>query len=196
MFRLYSRVSSKSQDSRGQDADLKRFAADKQTAWYRDKFTGTSMDRPAWNKLTSDLQSGDTLVCWRLDRLGRTAAGLAKLFEELQAQRMNLISLRDNVDLSTASGRLMAHVLASVAAYETEVRRERQLAGIEAAKAQGKRWGGSEKGRRLVVTDEQVKAIRRMQTEGTAKTAMARATGLSRPTIYAILASLGKKPTL
>ena len=187
MLRIYSRVSSKSQDSRGQDADLKRYAVGQACTWYRDKFTGKSMDRPGWNRLNADLQTGDTLVCWRLDRLGRTAAGLAKLFEELQAKRINLISLRDNVDLSTASGRLMAHVLASVAAYETEIRRERQLAGIEAAKAQGKRWGGSAKGRRLTVTDEQVAAIKKMQVEGASKAAMARATGLSRPTVYAII---------
>ena len=87
----------------------------------------------------------------------------------------------------------MAHVLASVAAYETEIRRERQLAGIEAAKAQGKRWGGSVKGRRLTVTDEQVGAIKKMQVEGATKAAMARATGLSRPTVYAVLGQLSVK---
>jgi hypothetical protein len=60
----------------------------------------------------------------------------------------------------------MAHVLASVAAYETEVRRERQLAGIAAAKAAGKTWGGSEKGRLLTVTKEQVAAVKRLSKQG------------------------------
>jgi len=82
---------------------------------------------------------------------------------------------------------LIANVLASVAAYENEVRSERILAGQEAARAAGKRWGGSQQGRRLKVTDEQVRAIQRMHGEGESKAAIARATGLSRPTVYAVL---------
>lgn len=81
----------------------------------------------------------------------------------------------------------MANVLASVAAYETEVRAERVLAGQAAARAAGKRWGGSKKGRRLKVTTEQVAIIERMHAEQTKIAAIARATGLSRPTIYAVL---------
>jgi DNA invertase Pin-like site-specific DNA recombinase len=82
---------------------------------------------------------------------------------------------------------MMANVLASVAAYENEVRTERILAGQDAARAAGKRWGGSEKGRKLRVTAEQEATIRRMNAEGAGKAAMARATGLSRPTVYAVL---------
>ena len=84
---------------------------------------------------------------------------------------------------------LLANVLASVAAYENEVRSERIRAGQAAARASGKRWGGSQKGRRLTVTDEQVATIRRMDEEGESKAAMARATGLSRPTVYRLLAT-------
>ena len=128
------------------------------------------------------------ILVWRLDRLGRTAAGLTALFEDIQRRSVGFESLRDKIDLSTAAGRLMANVLASVAAYENEVRSDRILAGQAAARASGKTWGGSEKGRRLKVTDEQVATVRRMSTEGESKSAMARATGLSRPTIYSLLA--------
>jgi DNA invertase Pin-like site-specific DNA recombinase len=76
-----------------------------------DQFTGTTMGRPGMLKLMSDLQKGDidTIVCWRLDRLGRTAAGLTALFEDLKQHKCNLISLKDNLDLSTPAGRLNAN---------------------------------------------------------------------------------------
>lgn len=147
------------------------------------------MERPGWNKLKAAMDAGHVskIVVWRLDRLGRTAAGLTTLFEELQRRNVQFESLRDKVDLSTPAGRLLANVLASVAAYENEVRSERILAGQAAARAAGKTWGGSRKGRRLSVTDEQIAAVKRMNGHGETKAAMARATGLSRPTIYSIL---------
>jgi DNA invertase Pin-like site-specific DNA recombinase len=188
---LYLRVSSKAQDTASQEPDLKRYAAgqDEPCDWYRDTFTGKSMDRKGWNRLMADVQAGTVgkVICWRLDRLGRTAKGLTALFEELIQRKVNLVSLRDGIDLNTAAGRLMAHVLASVAQYETEVRAERVLAGQAVARARGKRWGGSKPGRRLKVTDEQVRAIGRMAGEGAKVAAIARATGLTRPTIYAYL---------
>ncbi len=67
-------------------------------------------------------------------RLLYCVSGLSRLFEELQQRKVGLVSLRDGLDLNTAAGRLMAHVLASVAAYELEVKTERQLAGIDAAR--------------------------------------------------------------
>jgi DNA invertase Pin-like site-specific DNA recombinase len=113
------------------------------------------------------------------------------LFEDLQRRKINLVSIKDGIDLGTASGRLMANVLASVAAYENEVRSERIRAGQQVARAAGKRWGGSKRGRRLSVTDEQIACIVRLKREGTAVTAIARATGLSRPTVYDVLANNG-----
>ncbi len=190
---VYLRVSTRRQDTRSQEPDLKRwldaFGDGLPIRWFRDKASGKSMDRPGWNRLDAAIESGqvDKLVVWRLDRLGRTASGLTALFERLQQRRVTLVSIRDGLDLSTPAGRMLANVLASVAAYENEVRSERITAGQDAARAAGKRWGGSEKGRRLKVTDEQVATIRRMDAEGANKAAMARATGLSRPTVYAVL---------
>lgn len=110
------------------------------------------------------------------------------MFADLLERGVGLISLREGIDLGTPAGRLMAHVLASAAQYETELRAERVLAGQAAARAQGKKWGGSKKGRRLTVKPEQVETIRRMAAEGQPVAGMARATGLSRPTIYRVLA--------
>jgi len=190
---VYVRVSGRSQDTRSQTPDLERWAEsqDLPVRWYRDRTTGKSMDRPAWNRLEADILAGRvaTVAVWRIDRLGRTAAGLTRLFEVLQTRKVNLVSLKDGLDLSTPAGRLMANVLASVAAFETEVRGERVAAGQAAARAEGKTWGGSVKGWRRGTTEERVKTVRKLHKDGESVAAIARAVGLSRPTIYNILSS-------
>jgi len=189
---IYARVSTRRQDTRSQEPDLKRWAEaqDEPVRWYRDKFTGTTMDRPGWKKLEADIRAGkvEAVVVWRLDRLGRTARGLTALFDDLQSRHVGLISLREGLDLSTPAGRLMAHVVASVAQYETEIRAERVRAGQAVARAKGKRWGGSQKGRRVKVTPQQAKIIQRMKHEdGESVAVIARTVGLSRPTVYSVL---------
>ena len=170
---------------------MKRWAEaqDQPVKWYGDKFTGRTMDRPAWKKLEADLHAGRVarIAVWRLDRLGRTARGLTALFDELQCRQIGLVSLREGLDLSTPAGRLMAHVLASVAQYETEIRGERVRAGQAVARADGKRWGGSQSGRRVKVTELQIRMVRRMKHDGETVAAIARTLGLSRPTIYDVL---------
>ena len=101
---------------------LKKWASaqEDEVVWYRDKFTGKTMDRPGWNRLMAAVSAGNVskVVVWRLDRLGRTAKGLTALFDDLCNKKVGLFSLRTSLDLSTPAGRLMANVLASVAAYE------------------------------------------------------------------------------
>jgi len=154
--------------------------------WYKDNFTGKTMDRPGWNKLMDAVHAGKVarIIVWRLDRLGRTAKGLTALFDELKVRKVPLESIKDGLDLSKPAGLMIAHILASVAQYETEVRAERVLAGQAAARAQGKRWGGSKAGRRVKVTDEALATIKRMKAEKAKIAAIARATGLSRQTVY------------
>lgn len=190
---IYVRVSTRRQDTKSQEPDLRRwveaYSDNAPVKWYRDKATGKNMDRPGWKHLEADIAADkvSTLVCWRLDRLGRTASGLTALFDSLLARKVGLVSLKDGLDLSTPAGRLMANVLASVAAFETEVRAERIIAGQEAARAAGKRWGGSKKGRRVKVTAEQAATIIHLRQEGKKIAAIARATGLSRPTVYSVI---------
>lgn len=190
---VYARVSSKAQDLASQLPDLERWAganADERVVWYRDKFTGRTMDRPGFTRLMDGVRAGEVgrVVVWRLDRLGRTAKGLTALFEELRERKVNLVSLKDGLDLATPAGRLMANVLASVAAYETEVRAERIHAGLDAARAAGVRLGRPAGVRtRVKVTPEQEEAVRRLKAEGRKVAAIARATGLSRTTVYSVL---------
>jgi DNA invertase Pin-like site-specific DNA recombinase len=137
----------------------------------------------------ADVNAGKVarVVVWRLDRLGRTASGLTALFEDLLRLKVDLVSVKDGLDLETLAGRLMANVLESVSAYETEVRAERITAGQAVARAAGKCWGGSPPGRRLKVTAEQEALVRQLKGDGGKVAVIARTTGLSRPTIYRIL---------
>jgi DNA invertase Pin-like site-specific DNA recombinase len=190
---VYVRVSTSSQDMRSQIPDLEHwlqaYAGDTPVKWYRDKASGRTMARPGWEALETELRAGRVarVVVWRIDRLGRTAAGLVTLFEELARRSIGLVSVRDGLDLETPAGRLLANVMASVAAYETEVRGERQAAGIAAARAAGKRWGGRKTGDRWKVSEELAAAIRREAAAGTPKAAIARVVGVSRPTVYSVL---------
>jgi len=186
---LYVRVSKRNgQDVRSQLPDLERWAAaqDRPVRWYKDSFTGKTMDRPGWGRLQAAIDAADVyaVVVWRLDRLGRTAKGLTALFHDLREKKINLVSLKDGLDLSTAAGRLMANVLASVAQFETEVRAERILAGQAIARAAGKVLGGGKAGRRIRLSVEKERAIRQLHREGKPVAEIARVVGLSRPTVY------------
>ncbi|MCY2994533.1 MAG: recombinase family protein [Planctomycetota bacterium] len=167
---IYVRVSSKQQDHASQMPDLERWVAAQGGAvvWFRDKFTGRSMDRPGMDKLLGELRAGkvERIVVWRLDRLGRTTKGLCQLFDELGERKVDLVSLKDGFSLASPAGRLHARILASVAEYETEVRAERVAAGQAVARKKGKKWGGSKKGWRWKVTDDQLAAIHEMRAAG------------------------------
>lgn len=189
---MYVRVSTSGQDHASQLPDLEQYADGLRGVpfmWYRDTFTGRTMDRPGMGKLMQAIQSGHVsrVVVWRLDRLGRTAKGLCQFFDDLQERKIDLVSLRDGFSLESPAGRLHARILASVAEYETEVRAERVRAGQAAARAKGKTWGGSRKGRSLKVTPDQLAAIHVMAAQGKPIASIARITLLSRPTIYRAL---------
>ena len=190
---VYCRVSSRNQQTESQKPDLQRWVdayAAAQVIWYEDRYTGRTMDRPGWKRLVYEVESGrvSKLVVWRLDRLGRTARGLTALFDEFPRRGVGLVSVKDGLDLDTPAGRLMANVLASVAQYETEIRGERVRAGQSLARKRGKRWGGSDPGRLLYLSRDQVDLIVDLHQRGRSKAAIARACGVSRPTVYRILA--------
>jgi DNA invertase Pin-like site-specific DNA recombinase len=188
---IYIRVSSASQDVKSQEPDLTTWAKaqDQATTWYRDRFTGTTMDRPGLDKLLADARAGKvSKVCvWRLDRLGRTASGLLHLLDELQGLGIGFVSLREGIDLSTPAGRLMLVVLSGVSQYETEVRKERQLAGIAKAKAEGKTWGGRRAGTRVKLTQEKEALILQLHAQKKPVAVIARLVHLTRRTVYKAL---------
>jgi len=191
---IYTRVSTNKQDSRSQDLDLNAWATSQEAKgevikWYRDKSTGTNFERPGWKKLEADLATGKVskLVVWRLDRLGRTAGETIRLLDSLEPAGVGFLSLRDAFDSSTPTGKLMRNVLCSVAQFETEVRRERQMAGIAAAKEQGRYWGGRKVGTRITLTQEKEALCRKLKDEGTPVAEIARNLGIARKTVYVAL---------
>ena len=127
------------------------------------------------------------LVVWWLDRFGRTTRETITLLDRLESLGVKFVSIKDNFDPSTITGRLMRNILASFSAYETEVRKERQYAGIAAAKAQGKKWGGRPKGIRITLTKEKEHLCQKMKAEGNKVAFIARSLGLSRKTVYVAL---------
>ena len=188
---IYLRVSTKNQDTRSQEKELKAYASTREgeVVWFRDAATGTNFNRPGWLKLEEAINSGKIteLVVWRLDRLGRTVSATIALLDLIEAKRIKFHTLKDGFDSSTPAGKLMRNMLASFAAYETEVRKERQTAGIAAAKAQGKRWGGKKEGTisKKIAAKEQPVLL--MKAKGNNVSEIARALEIPRKTVYEIL---------
>ena len=189
---IYVRVSIKKQDHASQLPDLERFAKtlDGPVTWYKDTFTGKTMDRPGWNRLERDMRAGKVtqVVAWRIDRLGRTSSGLTRLFDELTARKVNLVLMREGIDLSTPAGRLMATVIAGMAQYETELRAERTVAGQTVAREKGVHMGRA-KGIHtpIKVTEEQREIVMRLASEDKPIAVIARTVSLSRNTVYGII---------
>jgi DNA invertase Pin-like site-specific DNA recombinase len=188
---VYARISPRLRDTAAQEADLRRWAKDQAgpVKWYRDRSDGATLDRPGLERLVQDVRAGKvaSVVVWRLDRLGRTARGLAALMGDLAAHKVKLVSVGDDLELAGPALRPMARVLEGVADYEAEERSERVMAGQKVARAEGRKWGGSRPGRRLKVTPQQEATILKQKAAGAKIAAIARETGLSRPTVYAIL---------
>ena len=194
---LYTRPARDRRQRQPQESELKAWILERRSEgypllnfrWYRGAAGGRGAGPGAWEQLVRDIEAGQIseLVCWRLDRLGRTCSELVKLFELLAKHQVNLISLKDQLDLSTPEGKRVVLTLASVALYESESRSERILAGQAAARRKGIRWGGSTKGRRLKVTPELEARVKRLQARGKPISHIAQETGLSRPTVYRVL---------
>jgi DNA invertase Pin-like site-specific DNA recombinase len=187
---IYLRVSTANQDLRSQEPDLKAWLTahgrGRPVRWYRDIFSGKTMRRPAMETLEADIVAGkvSTVVVWRVDRLGRTAAGVLAFLERLDVATVKFVAVRDGFDSDTPAGRLVRGVLAQVAAYEREVISDRIRAGIAKAKADGKRWGGRKKGQRTRLTDKTVHSINALLAAGTKKAEIARQLRLSERSVY------------
>ncbi|WHA43829.1 recombinase family protein [Agrobacterium larrymoorei] len=114
-------------------------------------FSGANFSRPGLTRILKTLRRGDTLVVWRLDRLGRSLFELLKLVRGLNERGIEFRSLSESLDTSTSAGRLLLHILASMAEFERSLISERTRAGMAAARARGSRIG-----RRPAMTHEQL----------------------------------------
>ncbi|OAI20414.1 DNA invertase [Methylomonas lenta] len=172
----YARVSTQDQNLDLQvDALIK---ADCQKI-FNDKISGSRSERPGLAKALEMLRDGDTLVVWKLDRLGRSVKKLVDLVGELQRQGIQFKSLTDAIDTSTPSGRFFFHVMASLAEMERELTVERTRAGLEVARQLGRKGGRSRK-----MTDSKIESAKKLLANGVPPRDVAKNLGVSVPTLY------------
>ena len=144
---LYGRVSTLDQNAGMQVADFQEFC--QRRGWkVADQYldlgvSGAKERRPQLDRLMADARRRrfDVVICWKLDRMGRSLRHLVNLLAEFEALGVALVSLRDNLDLTTPSGRLMFQVIGAMAEFERSLIQERVKAGIRNSRARGKRWG-------------------------------------------------------
>lgn len=109
---------------------------------FKDKLSGARKERPGLDSCIKTLEAGDTLVVWRLDRLARSLKHLVYIIEDLRERRVGFKSIRDGMfDTGTASGRMMMQMVGSFAEFERSLIQERTKAGLEAARARGRKGG-------------------------------------------------------
>src|SRR6516225_11427908 len=145
---IYARVSTTNgQSLEMQLSDLREYASRrgwKVFAEYVDNgVSGAKESRPELNRLMADAHRRhfDVVLCWKVDRFGRSLKHLVNVLADLDSYGIAFVSLRDNLDLSTPSGRLMFQIIGAMAEFERELIQERVRSGIKAARARGKRLG-------------------------------------------------------
>jgi DNA invertase Pin-like site-specific DNA recombinase len=149
----YARVSTRDQNLDLQIDALKKAGCD-HTYIYKEQISGGTKERPELQKMMGQLRHGDVVVIWKLDRLGRSLTDLVHLVNEIQSKGAGLLSLNDNIDTTTPTGKLNFHIFAAIAEFERDIIRERTKAGLESARARGRR-GGRPRG---LSKDAQIKA--------------------------------------
>lgn len=176
----YARVSTGDQDTALQVDALEQAGCLKV---FTDTVSGALDSRPELDRLREQLRPGDTVVVWRLDRMGRSIRHLIDLMTDLEEQGVGFRSLTENIDTTSPGGRLIFHVFAALAEFERDLIRERTRAGLEAARARGRQGG-----RPSSLTDDQARTARRLYEQKDMTVAqIGQVLGVSRSTVYRVL---------
>lgn len=138
----YARVST---DDQTLDLQIDALTAAGCERIYKEHASGKGFDRPELKQCLNALRSGDTLVVWRLDRLGRSIKDLINTVNQLEGQGIGFCSVTEHLDTSTPAGKFIFHVFASLAEFERNVIRERTNAGLQSARARGRVGGRPQK---------------------------------------------------
>ncbi len=186
----YARVST---DHQSLEAQRDALAAAGRERIFADKLSGVRDDRPGLAALLDYARPGDTVVVVALDRLGRSLSGVIRTVETLSGAGVLLRSLREGIDYSTASGRMLAGIFATLAEYERELMHERAAAARQAARLRGRHTGRPPK-----LTTAQVRQIQALRNGGESISELVRSYGVSRATIYRAItaAELSGAPTV
>lgn len=172
----YARVSTQDQNLDLQTDALTRAGCEK---IYEDKISGVRVERPGLTRALEMLREGDTLVVWKLDRLGRSVKQLVDMVGELHKQGIQFKSLTDAIDTGTPAGRFFFHVMASLAEMERELIIERTRAGLDAAKQLGRKGG-----RKPKMTSSKIESAKKLLASGIPPRDVAKDLGVSVPTLY------------
>lgn len=172
----YARISTSDQST-----DLQRDAllAAGCTRIFSDEMSGSRADRPGLSQALEYAREGDTLVVWRLDRVGRSVSHLIEVVGELERRGVALQSLNEQIDTSTSSGKLVFHVFSAIAEFERNLIRERVSAGLAAARKRG-RIGGRPK----AVDAAKARSIRAMKSLGLTTSEILESAQISRATLF------------
>ena len=172
----YARVSTPEQDLTPQLEALGDAGCERT---FSDKASGAKANRAGLAEALSHARSGDVLVVWKLDRLGRTMKGLVDLAAELAERGIGLRSITDGIDTGGTAGKLVFHILAAMAGMERDLNRERTTAALIVARREG-RVGG----RKTVMTPKRLEAARKLLASGMTIREIAPTIGVSVPTLY------------
>ena len=175
----YARVSTIGQKLDIQRNKLKEYGCEE---IFEDQHTGTTADRPALKSCRQYLRKGDSLVITKLDRLARSTFHLTQIAEELKTKQVDLVVLDQNIDTSTSTGKLLFNMLAAIAEFETEIRKERQMEGIAKAKEKGTQFG-----RKAKLNQEQIELLKQDRSNGFSIKKLMEKYTASRATVYRYL---------
>ena len=183
----YARVSTLEQDPALQHDAL---AAAGCARVFTDRASGALDERVELARMLDHARDGDTVVVWRLDRLGRSLRHLVDTITELERRGVGFRSLSESIDTTTPGGKLVFHIFAALAEFERDLIRERTRAGLEAARARGRNGG-----RPSVMTADKLRVARELYEAREHTTAqIARVLGVSRATLYRHLAPAAPTP--
>ncbi len=150
---------------------------------FEDEETGSKQERKGLNEAVAFLRPGDTLVVWKLDRAGRSLQHLIELLNTLKMHSVEFLSLTEQIDTSTAGGKLIFHLMAALAEFERDLIRERTNAGLAAARARGRLGGRPRK-----LQNGKPAMARRLHADKTHSIdEICTTLGISRPTLYRYL---------
>ena len=172
----YARVSRDTQNLDRQIDALKKYGVDK---IYNEKMTGTKKDRPELNKLLDRMTGGDTVVIESLSRLGRSTKDLIELTELFKNKGVNLVSLKENIDTTTSTSKLLFTLMSAIAQFERDVIADRTREGLQAARARGRKGG-----RPRVSIDNIRRAVKLYKTMQYTIKEIEELTGIKKSTLY------------
>ncbi|WP_029406944.1 recombinase family protein [Thiomicrorhabdus sp. Milos-T2] len=175
----YARVSSVGQKLDVQMEKLKRYGCNK---IFEEKVSGTTANRTQLQNCLEYLREGDSLVIAKLDRLARSTFHLTKIVNQLEEKNVDFVVLDQKIDTTTPTGKLLFNMLASIAEFETEIRKERQIEGIEKAKSKGVKFGAKKK-----LSEEKIEQMILERQSGILVKDLALKYGISIPSVYRLM---------